>query len=316
MNHKNEIREYRIERLNENSLKDLETLHKAVYGHGPEKKCFPKKYNTSYTGAQYIGYIAYNNKNIPIAYFGVIPCFIQYNNKIVLCAQAVDAMTLSQYRYKGIFMELAKSTFTLCKSNGINLIFGFPNQNSFHGLVNKLSWRTTENMELFTIPVNSFPLASLSQHFKWTNLMYKKYSKWVLQKYLLMQQGLSNSVISEGYGGVYRNEQYFQYKTYSDTQVIKIGSAMVWIKIKKDLIIGDIHVTEKHFCEVMTAIKKIAKRLGITRIFFQVSPGTQLHSLFARQYKSESSFPVIFLDLGAGIPLDKIKFSFADIDIF
>ena len=161
MNHKKENREYSIARLDENKLKDLEILYKVVYGHKPAKNYLLKKYNTAYTGAQYIGHIAYDKENIPIAYFGVIPCFIQYGDQIILSAQAADAMTLPQYRYKGFFVALAKKTFDLCRAAGIKLVFGFPNQNSYHGLVHKLEWKMTEYMECFTIPANSFPAGIL-----------------------------------------------------------------------------------------------------------------------------------------------------------
>ncbi len=316
MNHKNEDSEYSIARLDENKLKDLETLYKTVYGQKPGKNYLLNKYNTAYTGAQYIGHIAYESENIPVAYFGVIPCFIQYNDQIVLAAQAADAMTLFQYRYRGFFIELAKKTFDLCRTAGIQLVFGFPNQNSYHGLVHKLGWKMTEYMERFSIPVNSFPLESLSQHLEWTKWMYKKYTKWILNKYFLPDLGLPNSVIAEGFGGVYRNERYLKYKSYSETKVIKIGDAKVWMKIQNDFIIGDLEMAEDDFDAVINGIQKIAKRLGAANIFFQVSPGIQLHELFAKKYKPIPSFPVIFLDLGAGIPLNKLKFSFADIDIF
>src|SRR4030095_13673010 len=122
MNYKTGNMEYSIVRLGENKLKDLEILYREVYGHKPVKNYLFKKYNTAYTGTQYVGHIAYNSENIPIAYFGVIPCFIQYNDQIILTAQAVDAMTLSQYRYKGLFVELAKQTFDLCRTLGIQLV--------------------------------------------------------------------------------------------------------------------------------------------------------------------------------------------------
>ena len=120
----------------------------------------------------------------------------------------------------------------------------------------------------------------------------------------------------EGFGGVYRDDRYLKYKTYSNTKVLKIGNAKVWMKIQNDLIIGDLEIAEQDFDAVINAIKKIAERLGVANISFQSSPGVQLHTWFAKKYKTAPSFPIIFLDLGAGIPLDKLKFSFADIDIF
>src|SRR4051812_37139083 len=119
MNHKDEKREFSIVRLDANKLKDLEILYKAVHHQKLSKSYLLKKYNTAYTGAQYIGYIAYDREKIAVAYFGVIPCFIQFNDRIILSAQAADAMTHPEYRYKGFFVELAKKTFDLCRTTGI-----------------------------------------------------------------------------------------------------------------------------------------------------------------------------------------------------
>ena len=138
----------------------------------------------------------------------------------------------------------------------------------------------------------------------------------MLNKYILHRHGIINSVIRDGYGGLYRDDLYLQYKTYSDTQVIKIGRAKAWIRIKNDLIIGDLDLADQDFNATMDALKKIAIKLGVRQIFFHTSPHTHLHSLFAACYKRVPSFPVLFQDLGAGLPFDKIKFTFADIDIF
>lgn len=50
-------------------------LHAAVYGVSVEVDYFPKKYNTTYIGVEYVGFLAYDQSAQPVAYFGVIPCF-------------------------------------------------------------------------------------------------------------------------------------------------------------------------------------------------------------------------------------------------
>jgi len=312
----NTNKEYRIERLHFSRLKDLDTLYEAVYGHASPKNFFQKKYDTAYTGKSCIGYVAYNKENIPVAYYGVIPCFVQYKNKIILSAQSGDTMTHPLFRYKGMFVELSKITFDLCKAEDIPFIFGFPNQNSYHGAVHKLGWIMTEQMESFTIPVHALPLKSFSERFNWTKIFYKQYAKFILKKYFLQQHGLPNSITAEGFGGIYRDEKYLQYKTYSNTQVIKIGNAKVWFKITSDFIIGDIESGDFDFDELINELKKISKHLGLLKIIFQTSPGTHLHSLFAERFESSPSFPVLFQNFGTGISLSEIKFAFADIDIF
>jgi hypothetical protein len=309
-------KEYKIKRLDFFKLTDLEALHKAVYKHALPKNYFQKKYDTAYTGKTYIGYIVYSKRNIPIACYSVLPCFIKYNDKTILCAQAVDAITLPEFRKKGLFAELLKLTSELCKAEGITFIFGFPNQYSYQIMVHKFGWQETERMEYFITPVKILGIQSFLKRFSFTMHLYKAYPKFILRKYFVHQQGLPNSVIRDGFGGVYRDEKYFQYKAYSNTQVIKIGSAKVWFKIASNFIIGDIELGDFNFDELINKLKKICKRLGLPKIFFQTSPGTQLHSLFAERFKSSPSFPVIFKNLETRIPLNEIKFTFADIDIF
>jgi len=301
--------DYRIERLDAGRLSDLDTLYRAVYGIKREKGYFRAKYDTVATGAEYTGCIAYNKENIPVAYYGVMPCFIQYNGEIILSAQSGDTMTHPQYRHKGLFVELSKITFQLCREAGVKLIFGFPNQNSYPAMVNILGWKMTENMERFIIPVMPSAFGVLAGR-------YKKYTQRLLSKYLLPQRGLANAAVAEGYAGVLRDDRYFRYKTYSPTQVIKAGTAIAWIKIGKGLVIGDMEAAEHNFDEAIELITKIARRAGVSQVSFHTSPGTRLHALFAARYKPAHSFAVLLQDLGAGIPLDKFKFTFSDIDIF
>jgi hypothetical protein len=302
-------KEYSITRLSRDNLADVGKLYTEVYGSAPGIDYFAKKYDTAYTGVENVGFIAYNTDNMPVAYYGVIPCFIQFENEIILVAQSADTMTHPQHRYKGMFVELSNMTFDLCQQLGIRLIFGFPNQNSYPAMVNRLGWIETEKMSRFTVPVNTIWRRSFFQN-------KKKYDEGILNKLLLPQGGLGNSVIEDGYAGIYRDEAYYHYKTFENTYVIKTGSADVWIKITKELIIGDIILTgnsDKYFFE---EIKTLAKKLNLNKISFQVCRGCRLHDLFATRYKAIPSFPVLFKDFGSGVPLKKIKFTFADIDIF
>src|SRR5882757_11194374 len=170
-----ENKDYRIGRLNKTNLGDVEELYKAVYGSARPAYFFQKKYDTAYTGTEYLGYIAYNRQEMAIAYYGVMPCFVQYDNKIILSAQSGDTMTHPQYRNKGLFVELCNRTVELCKEEGVRFLFGFPNQNSYPGFVNKLGWLTMEEMECFCLPVSAVPLASLSNRLPFLKGIYRFY---------------------------------------------------------------------------------------------------------------------------------------------
>jgi len=309
-------KDYTIERLSKKNLGDLDKLHHAVYRKQHPASYFTKKYNTAYTGIEYIGYIAYNRNQTPIAFYGVIPCFIRYKDQLYLAAQSADTMTHPQYRFKGLFVQLANATVDLAQEEGISLIFGFPNQNSLHGFLVKLKWQLTEMMDCYIIPVSIIPAERIARKSSVTRKLYHKYQQYILKEYLVDEKGVESSVIKDNYAGINRNAHYLNYRTYHDTQVIKIGNALLWIKIRNGLVIGDISCDMEDFEEMMEKLQKLALRLGLQRIQFHTSHQTRLSTLFAERYEAIPSFYILFKDLGSNIPLDKIKFTFADVDIF
>lgn len=310
-------KEYYITRLNKQNLADVTKLHTAVYSSAPADNYFPRKYDTAYTGVENVGFIAYNRDRLPVAYYGVIPCFIQYKNETILAAQSADTMTHLQHRYKGMFVELSNMTFDLCRKLGINLIFGFPNQNSYHGAVNKLGWQMTDTMTCFSIPVKTLPLESMVSKASLFGTLYKKYISFLMGKRLLPLQGVSNSVFNDGYAGVCRNDDYLKYRTYNPTQVIKVQHAKVWMRSKFNLVIGDMEgITAANFTIVIDKLKNLAFRMGLKQIQFHCSPGTELHRLFSMNFKAIQSYPMLFQNFGSPIPIEKIRFTFSDIDIF
>jgi len=311
-----EGKEYRIDRLDKKNLKDLAILHSGVYGVPVNETYFLKKYDTAYTGFENVGYIAYNREGKPVAYYGVIPCYIQYKGEVMLAAQSADTMTHPQYRYKGMFVDLSNKAFDLCRQLGIRLVFGFPNQNSYHGAVNKLGWKMTEAMACFVIPIKSLPLESVARKMRLSKL-YTRYAQFVLKKNMVSLPGTASSVIADGFAGVYRSEEYLVYKTYNSSRVIKIGNARIWISGRPGMLIGDMeNVDETNFKTVTDKLRGLAGKLGIRQVQFHCSPGTNLHRLFSENFEPAHSYPVLFQDFGSSIPPEKIKFTFADIDIF
>jgi len=313
---KTQSEDYKIVRLDRVKFADLARLHRSVYGVTPANDHFLRKYDTHYTGIENIGFLAYDGAGRPVAFYGVIPCFIQCCDHIVLAAQSADTMTHPRHRNKGLFLKLATLTFELCREVGVRIVFGFPNQNSHRGLV-KLGWVTTEVMERFSIPVKTRPLELLSRNFNWTRSTYNSYVTRVLRRYFYSRQGLANSLITADCGGVYRDEKYLRYKTYSTSQVMQLGPCKIWYKIQNGFVIGDMEgPTAQAFETTIEQLKQICRKLGIQQISFQVSPRTPLAELLTKRASGIPSFPVMFLDLGSNLDLTKLKFTLADIDIF
>lgn len=306
---------YVVERLNTDNLTDVGRLYNAVYNKLADPDFFEKKYDTAFTGVEYTGFIAYNNHQ-PIAFYAVIPCLIKCGDKVVLSAQSADTMTHPDHRNKGLFVELALTTFQLCRDLNIQLLFGFPNQNSLPGFVNKLGWRVADIMDCFIIHTGGFSFKRLMDKLPGFKNLYGSYQKRVLKKYLAKESAIDNSVFKDGCSGLYRDELYFKYKTYTDTKIIKIGASTLWVKFSSIILIGDVSVQPDDFDDMIYGLKKLANKLGIKQIHFHASPGTTLHSLFAMRFNSIPSFPVIFKVLGGDLHTDKIKFTSSDIDTF
>lgn len=116
--------DYRIERINEDRLKDLLQLYKASFGKTYSIRYLQNKFNTQYTGISFVGYLAYDQENQAAAYYGVFPCYINYKGRQVLSAQSGDTMTHPAHQGKGLFTKLARLTYDLAKELKVQFIFG------------------------------------------------------------------------------------------------------------------------------------------------------------------------------------------------
>lgn len=306
---------YRIERLTEERLADMTSLHKAVYGKALPSGFFSRKYNTAFTGVMYTGYLAYAD-DVPAAFYGVIPCFIERDGQPVLAAQSADTMTHPDHRGKGLFIKLAELTYKLCYEEEILILFGFPNQNSLPGFVNKLNWQVSAQMECFIIPVKALPLERLANKFPLLKGLYRLFTNNIIKKYASPQKGMRSSLTNEGFLGLHRDSYYLGHKTYTESFTIKTGDTLVWFRIGNGMVIGDIDITTNDLRDIIPRLKKIAGRLGLQKLQFQADKRSALNVFLKRYADPIPSFPVIVKDLGARIPLDKMAFAFADIDIF
>src|ERR1700759_5727423 len=239
MNAIKETLDYEVKRLTDDTVADIAALHTAVYGIKPAAGLFAKKYDTTFTGVSNTGFLAYNNNGLPVAFYGVIPCFLRSGDKIILAAQSADTMTHPGYRNKGLFIELATRTFELCRTLGISLVFGFPNQNSLPGFVNKLGWQMTERMDCFRIPVTLPPWRRLLNKLPFAKGLVNDMRQKELKKWTVDGIGLTDSIGQDGFSGVLRDNDFRNYKTYNDLYLISVNGALLWLKAKQEVLIGD-----------------------------------------------------------------------------
>ena len=291
---------YKFVQLSSTTISRLDELYTYVYGKKPASNHYRLKYATAFTGVEYIGFFAFE-KNIPVAYYGVVPVLVSINGTPVLAAQSCDTMTHPDFRKKGLFTELATLTFELAKKEGIHFVFGFPNQNSYHGLVEKLEFTHLETMNRYTMSYSENLFKKL----------YRKYRNATVKKQRTL---VSNILLEQGHDGVLYSQQYFDYKAYNRNFTVANPSGLLWINQSDALWIGAISsAKEEEIIEQFLFIEKSIKAKSAT---FIVSPDTLQDNLFRTILKPEKGFATTVKNLSNIHILDKLKFQFSDIDIF
>ena len=144
--------DYHIEPISKKHFTNLKILYKLVFGNDYSLSYIEKKYNTEYLGKSLFGHLAFYNEK-PVAFHGAIPVLMKYKNQYELAAQYGDAMTLKEHNGNGLFTKLGKLTDEQLKKEGIRFVWGFPNQNSEYGYINKMEWDYSNRMQ-FNAPLH------------------------------------------------------------------------------------------------------------------------------------------------------------------
>ena len=296
---------YKIERIDNEKLKDLLPLYKDAFGKIVSLKYFKDKFDTEVFGAAYIGYIAYADE-MPAAYYGLFPCSVMYEGQVLLCATSGDTMTHSAHRGKGLFLELAKRTYLLAKESGIKFAFGFPNQNSLKGSID-LGWQYKgDHLRMYELKVSTLPLAKLKKKLGLNQMESNE------------GQDFPNSIGVDGQGCVLHDADFFKYKEYSPKSIQVLVGSRVWMKMDGVLKIGDVErIDNFSIKKFLIELKRFALWKGISQIQFMVSNDTWLDKELSSCLKGIDAFQVGHFHFdSAGMDLSKMKYGMSDLDTF
>lgn len=308
---------YRFERLSELRIVDL---HKLFISAGKKRVSYDKfkgKYNTDFAGISNIAFIVYDECSVPVAFYGLLPHIAMIDGKKVLIAQAADALTHPNHYRKGLFAELVNRTNELAIKEGINFIYGVPNEKSYTGFIKKFNWTHYGNMRIFEQKVMIFPI---SYFFRLNNVLLSIYNVWVAFILSLYKKGdscLLNQNISADTFGINRDESFYKYKTYTKKHFIRLNNRTVWFKIDGALKVGDIErCSSIELKKIIQKLKIISFLLGIMKIQFQFSSNSSQIENFGKVLKNEQGLPVIFLDISNKYDFKNFVISLGDIDTF
>jgi hypothetical protein len=309
---------YRIEKLTAENIHDLLYIYRDAFGREVDLKDLDDKLNTTFAGISYVGFTAYSEDNEPAAFYGVFPCFANYQGKRFLIAQSGNTMTHSKHRGKGLFTILAKKTFEYCAANEINLVFGFPNKNSYPGFVRKLDWIHFDDIEAYLVRVKGISWYRINQFFRLSYNIYDNRCRRILNNLPKAKPFLSSCEKSD-VPVVDHSPAFIKYKTYEENFLVDIKGTGVWLKFNKNyLLIGDIeNVPEIQLEIVLKSLKRLARRMFIPYIRFQGSTDTDIATFFAKHgEKMEVKHAIAGIQFTKVIPLEKMKFTAADNDTF
>lgn len=307
---------YKYVRVDETCYNDLIVIFKAAFNQVVDVEYYKAKFNTNYLGCKHLGYLAYSGSGEPAAFYGVFPYPVNYYGKIILAAQSGDTMTHPNHTGKGLFTTLAKMTYDLCKKEGVAFVFGFPNQNSYPGFVKKLDWVHKEDMVLYEQKVLTLPLAAVAKKYPTLKNFYRLYKLFVLRSFFRKGSFFQNNTTKGKGVFIEHDEPFFNYKLFYDSHLISYQRLTLWLKVDGGLLIGDIDKNTNSISHNIQAVKRVAMVLGCTKIFFCVSPNTEMDKQLSTCLIAKKGSPIGYIDLGSGLDISLLKFCFADFDTF
>jgi len=77
---------YSIQRFQHEHIGEVIKLFEIAFQKPSKESIFEQKFKTILCGASPIGFIAYNENNAPVAFYGVYPCTMIYRGKRFLVA--------------------------------------------------------------------------------------------------------------------------------------------------------------------------------------------------------------------------------------
>ena len=305
-----------IRELDHETLVDLIPLYRQVFEKETDRAFLEAKYDTHYLGTPFFGHLAYDPDGHPIAFHGAVPFRLDLDDRSFIGAQYGDAMTLPAAAGQGLFTRLGRLTDERLLDFGIRFFYGFPNQNSEYGYLNKLDWRSVHRMRCYTIPVMTLPLEKLSRTVS-AGRTYQERIRHRLAPYLRPEFELSNSVAERGVIHTRRDRDFHTYKSFTNNFFIEVAGVGMWIKPEGGLLIGDMdRRPEAEILNALSELKKIARSHGITKITYQASPGTEIETVFARHFSGFDSWVLGGKSFDPRLPIEALRCTYGDLDTF
>lgn len=316
-------KQFTIEKVSEEKLVDVAYLFRASFNSNTSVEAIKRKHVECDGDYKYIAFIAYHTESMePAAYYAVYPQFMNRASETILTAQSGDTMTNPKYQKKGLFVELAKNTFEYCQEVGIDVVTGFPNQNSYHGFIKHLEFKELEPLSEMMFLENRFEFYRFFGRNKLLSGLHFGFIKLLVS--LLFRKGnifQNSNHHNTGLCYVNHSNQFFKSKSHYNKVLIKVNRTNVWLKLYYSLNrieIGDIEVNSNtNLKKVIRTLNLFTRLSGLRFLHFQSCKNGFLYSKLKQYSRFENdASKFIIRDFRRSLDLDNVSLLLADSDGF
>lgn len=141
-------------RFDESMVDSLLSLFETVNGTATPADVWKWQYICPPAGRAFVRVADHDGRTV--GHQAIFPLQIKIGDRYLKGAQALDAMTHPDYRRQGIFVTLADEVYSEAESEQVELIYGFPNSQSIHGLTERLGFFTLETIAVHVRPMSLY----------------------------------------------------------------------------------------------------------------------------------------------------------------
>jgi GNAT superfamily N-acetyltransferase len=306
---------YRIARLTDDCLPDVQRLLREVFGKRVSLAYLRRKYDTSHTGVQYMSSIAYDGER-PIAFYGTVPQLMDapQGEQLIAC-HAADLMTLEAYQRRGLHQQLAQAAYAWMRAADVAVVYGFLSESSYHSS-KKLGWQEGGTMRGYAVSAASLPLAKVLRRLPVVRDWQVARTRRLLQRWAVSPAEFGNSQTGEGITVAY-SPAFFASKSFHDNYWVALAGVKFWLSIDAIVRVGDVHFEQADdFARGLGELQRVCRRLGYGQILFQTFKGSRLDIALAAQHQGFESWQLGYLALRAGVDFAAYRPNYGDQDSF
>ncbi len=306
--------DYTIRRIEPTDLDTLVALYAASFNETISTDKLARKFATEPFGVAYVGYLAVSDTGQAAAFYGVFPAPMQIGTHQFIGAQSGDTMTHPDHRKQGLFVRLARATFALARELGIELIYGFPNQNSLPGFKRHLDWS-------FPPPMQGGELRAQQSWLTRTRLRLQSSrarSARIADRLNQIAIDTENITFHEGLDGVVHNHEYLAYKHLnSDSVVVETDRLRAWLVPGTRLDVGALQLTQSGGADALfNACQELLQYCAADRMRFCYSADSEPLHAISEFVTTRPNTDIGYLALAESLEPERLFFSRGDFDYF